>query len=207
MEKIKDPAMLLSIANSIGLVGITAYFYKQIEAQRLDLLKLSQTLTVMAQKMTVTEKEDQGRKEALHVLNNQIREINQNLENVPTFEFADNMDYDLNEIIDALNEAGINVDRPSQVVRSRRGGERRKQSRRMNDEDEDDRQPSYARRNTRTPNSYIRDENRTSTRDEQRGGNRNNRNRDVRQDQNNYEDDSDIINQVRQQQTALYQQR
>jgi cell fate (sporulation/competence/biofilm development) regulator YmcA (YheA/YmcA/DUF963 family) len=201
MEKIKDPAMLLSIANSIGLVGITAYFYKQIEAQRLDLMKLSHSLTVMAQKMTATEKEDQGRKEALHALNNQIREINQNLENVPTFDFTENMDYDLNEIIEALNEAGINVDRPSQVVRSRRGGDRRRQTRRMNDDDDDDRQSTYSRRNTtRTPNSY-------STRDEQRGGIRNNRNRDIRQEQNNYEDDSDIINQVRQQQTALYPQR
>ena len=216
--------MLLSVANSVGLVGITAYFYKQLEAQRLDLIKISQTLTAVTRKVAEMEKGEQNKGEALHALNNQIKEVTQRIENMPTFDPVDNLDVDLDEIIYALEENNIRVDRPSQVVRPRRGGDRRGTGRRQ---EEDDRPSSYGRRATArsSERSSTRDEGRFSGRDESRFSGRDEsrvapRGRDTmppardfapgqdyrhRQEQwsetSNYEEDNDIINQVRQQQT------
>ena len=212
MEKLKDPAMLLSVANSIGIVGITAYFYKQLEAQRLDLIKLSQTLTAVTRKVAEMEKGEQNKGEALHALNNQIKEVNQQLENMPSFDPIDNFDLDLNEIITVLEENNILIDRPSQVVRPRRSGDRRSTPRHQ---DEDDRQSTSSRRATvrSGDRSSTRDEGRTSARDDARAPPpRRDTNRDFRPRQesrqeprpesgNNYDDDIDLISQVRQQQT------
>jgi len=198
MEKLKDPAMLLSVANSIGIVGTTAYFYKQLEAQRLDLIKLSQTLTAVTRKVAEMEKGEQNKGEALHSLNNQIKEVNQQLENMPTFEHIENLDQDLTEITSVLEDNDIPIDRPSQVVRPRRrGGDRGPTSRRQ---DDDDRQSTSARRATgrSSDRSSARDEGRISGRDDIRGPPR----REPRpRQETNYDDDIDLISQVRQQQT------
>lgn len=203
MEKLKEPSMLLSVANSIGIVGITAYFYKQIEAQRLDLIKMSQTLTVIARKLAEMEKGEQHKGEALHTLNDQIKTINQQLENMPSFDTFNNMDDDVSEIIAVLEENNIPVDRPSQTVRSRRNGDRKHGSRRT---DEDDRMSSSSRRsNIRSSDrSYMKEEGRASARDDIRPSSRRDTSRDNRPRQELrqepcYDDDNDLINQVRQQ--------
>lgn len=209
MEKLKDPSMLLSVANSIGIVGITAYFYKQIEAQRLDLIKMSQTLSAITRKLTEMEKGEQNKGEVLHTLNDQIKTINQQLENMPSFDTFNNVDDDLSEIIAVLEENNIPVNRPSQIVRSRRNGDRRHGSRRM---DEDDRMGSSSRRSSMrsSDRSYTREEGRASARDDIRASSRRDTSRDNRQrpeprqeprPEPNYDDDNDIISQVRQQQT------
>jgi hypothetical protein len=125
MEKLKDPAMLLSIANSIGLVGTTAYFYKQIEAIRSDMVKISQTLTGVLRKITEMEKGEQNKSEVLHTLTDQIRHINEEINALPLPGTIDNMDLDLTEILAVLEEHDIIVDRPSQASYGRRSGDRR----------------------------------------------------------------------------------
>lgn len=159
--------MLLSIANSLGLIGTTAYFYKQLEAVRLDMVKLSQTLTGVLRKVAEMEKGDQHRSEALHALNDQVKKINDQLEEFPSLDMTDNMELDLTEIIAVLEDNNIQVDRPSQQsTRSRRSGDRRAPPRRNESESDDRRE---MRRPTRLQSSRDFDSrSRPSTRDQSR---------------------------------------
>jgi cell fate (sporulation/competence/biofilm development) regulator YmcA (YheA/YmcA/DUF963 family) len=129
METIKDPAMLLSLANSIAIVGNTAYFYKQMEAMRLDMVKISQTLNGVVKKLAEIEKGEQNRGEALHTLNNQVKDLNTAIEEIPSFADFQDLDVDVDAVVETLNEQGIAVERPSQTPRShkydRRNGSRR----------------------------------------------------------------------------------
>ena len=136
MEKLKDPAMLLSVANSIGLVGSTAYFYKQLEAVRIDMVKMSQTLTAVLRKISEMEKGEQHKSETVHALSDQIKRLNEQIERLPSFDHVDNLDLDLSEIVEILAENNITVERPSQAPRGRRSGDRRDPYRRESDVDD-----------------------------------------------------------------------
>ena len=128
MDKLKEPGMVLSVANSIGLVGITAYFYKQNEALKLEMLKLTQTLTGVIRKISDMEKGDQNKSDVLHTLHDQIKSINEKLEDMP------NIETDLTELFTTLeDEHGILVERPSldyNPRQSKRGSSRKHNSRR-----------------------------------------------------------------------------
>jgi TolA-binding protein len=218
MEKLKDPAMLLSVANSIGLVGTTAYFYKQLEAIRLDMVKMSQTLTGVLRKLSEMEKGEQHKGEALHTLNDQIKHINEQIEELPSFDTVDNIDFDLSEIITVLEEHNIRVERPSQQQRPRRSGDRRVSSRR--DTDMDDRRDISSRRVTvrssdRSRSDTSRDSDarvpvrqpvREPVRESVREPVRESRAQQSRSESRlepatSYEDDADLIGEVRRQQT------
>lgn len=149
MDKLKDPALLLSIANSIGMVGTTAYFYKELESIRADMQKLSLTITGLVRKIGETDKNEQHKSEALHTLNDQIKRINEHLEDLPSPDTIDNLDWDLSEIINILEENEIFVDRPSQQQRGRRSGDRRSPAPRkyISESDTDDRRRMNTRRN------------------------------------------------------------
>lgn len=136
MDKIKDPAMLLSIVNSAALVGTTAYFYKQMEAMRADMLKITQTLSGVVRKLTEIEKTDQHKNESLHALNDQIKSINGALENMPSPDVINNLDQDLEEIIEVMEDNNITIERPSQNTKPYRNNDRRSRSRRDNEYDE-----------------------------------------------------------------------
>jgi len=148
MEKIKDPAMLLSMTNSFGIVGIAAYFYKQLEAQRNDMLKISQTLGAVVKKLSDIEKGDQNKSETLHVLNEQIKQINDQMEDLPSYDMFSDMDLDLSEIVSTLDEANITVERPSQRTQRRSKPSDRKSGRQSTD----DKRETNSRRNAfKTP--------------------------------------------------------
>lgn len=214
MERLKDPAMLLSVANSIGLVGTTAYFYKQLESIRLDMVKMSQTLTGILRKLTELEKGDQHKNEALHSLNDQIKRINDQIDDLPTFDNFDNMDLDLSELFAALEENNIPIERPSLIQRSRRSGDRRGSSRRQSVEsDVDDRRDTSTRRNSaRSNDRFSRDTSRDLDVRPRQNTNRNVSSRKEhnsdRQDTRNellpnlYDDDADLIGEVRRQQNT-----
>lgn len=206
MEKLKDPAMLLSLANSIGLVGSTAYFYKQLEAVRADMVKISQTLTGVLRKLSEMEKGEQQKGEALHTLNDQIKHINQQVSDLPSFEFADNVEFDLDEIVAALSDHDIHVERAAPVQRGygqpRRSGDRRGPARRaLSDPELDDRRDtrrsvrSQSRQPAREP---VREPVRESTRDTPRETARVQVARS--EPSSGYDDDTDLIGEVRRQQ-------
>lgn len=192
MEKIKDPAMLLAIVNSVGLVGTTAYFYKQLESIRADMVKFSQTLTGVLRKLSEIEKGDQHKNEALHTLNDQVKRINEQIEDLPTFDAMDNMDMDLSELVAVLEENNIQVDRPSQEkVKSKRGGRHK----RKNSDFEDRRRVPRSRDfDSRSSRLSSRDSTRDSSRDHRVQLSRT-------EPAMSYEDDADLIGEVRRQQT------
>jgi hypothetical protein len=170
METLKDPAMLLSVANSIGIVGSIAYFYKQQEAQRLEMVKISQTLTVLLKKMAEFEKNDQHKSETIHALSEQIKRFNDQIdrmptldhinniddqiERMPTFDDINNVDIDLTEIIEVLAQKDIKIERPSLSYRARRSGDRRDPPRR---EPEYDRSERGSARSDRSRTDTSRD--------------------------------------------------
>jgi len=114
MEKIKDPAMILSITNSVGLVGVTAYFYKRLEKleqMEKDNLKLTEMLKTIVGKLNNTDKDNQQKMEALHALNQQVKALTQKVDDLP----LDDIDDDLAEVVSVLAEKDIFVDLPSQI--------------------------------------------------------------------------------------------
>lgn len=211
MEKLKDPAMLLSVANSIGIVGSTAYFYKQLETMRAEMVKMSQVLTTVLRKVAEVEKGDQHKNETIHALSEQIKRLNEQIERIPTFEHIDNIDVDISEIIDVLCENNIPVERPSQAPRGRRSGDRRDPRRDCDIDDRRyDRRESSARTSTmrsRTDTSRDFDSRPQSTRSARTQPAQSTQRpqptprQDTRQDvkQETYDDDLDLIGEVRRQ--------
>ena len=193
MEKLKDPAMLLSVANSIGLVGTTAYFYKQLESVRIDMVKMADSLKAIARKMSEMEKGDQHKNDALHTLNDQVKRIDELVQELPSFEAMDNVDLDLSELYTVLEDNNIVIERPSlqpTYGRGRKGGDRRV-PRRMESDTEDRRDIRRVPKALPETRPRPRDSGRESTRDT-----RNPRTEPV----SSYNDDSDLIEQVRRQQ-------
>lgn len=155
MDKLKDPAMILAVTANIGVVGTSAYFYKQIEAIRADLIKMSQTLTGVVRKIAEIEKGDQNKGEALHTLSDQIKRINQSIDELPSFDSIDelfeNLDLDVNEIVSVMQNNGTEIERPSQSQRRIRNGDRRDRPRRPTEAD------SFVSRSTVRTTDRVRD--------------------------------------------------
>ncbi|MEM2986609.1 MAG: hypothetical protein QXV60_00710 [Nitrososphaerota archaeon] len=110
MDKVKDPSMLLSVVNSIGLVGVTVYFYKQLETIRMDLVKITQNLSGILRKVLEIEKSDHNKNEVIRSLSEQIRKLSEQMEELPSLDL-ENLEINMEEIINTLEENGINVGR------------------------------------------------------------------------------------------------
>lgn len=126
---------MLSVANMVGLVGTTAYFYKQMEAMRGDMLKLSQSLTGLARSLAELRQGDQSKTDSLHNLTDQIKQISQKLEDAPSL---GELDQDLDTLVEVLREQNIQAERPSQTPKTRRGKQSRRRVRRDDDSDDGD---------------------------------------------------------------------
>lgn len=178
MEKLKDPAMILSTANTAVLAGFTFYFYKQIESINTDIGKLSQATASILGKLGEMSKEDQRKTETLHTLSEELRKIIERIDDLPSFEEFAGVNSDITEIVATLEDNNIIVERPSQSTRSRRSGDRRVSRRTTFDSD------------TETKELPRRSSIRPSTRDY-----------DIKQSvQQSGQDDLDVIEQVRRQQ-------
>lgn len=146
MEKLKDPTMLISLANTAGLVGITAYFYKQNEALRAEIVKLSNTMNAVSKKVIEMEKGTIQKGEVLQSFSSQLKEVNQKLESTPQLENFEDIQYDIEELVNVLRENNIQCDIPSQVMHRPRkviSGSRGGRGRRINTRED------YGSRDTR----------------------------------------------------------
>lgn len=189
MEKIKEPAMLLSLVNSFGLVGLTAYCYKQLEAQRLELMIVTKNLSAIANKLTQMEKGERDKVEIYHSLNDQIKNVSEQVQNMPSINEIENFEEDFQEIVAVLQENNISVERPSQMQRYRRSGDRRSSQRNFVAED---RYNSSGKRSVSNSRSNTIDEMKLLKR-RGRGIQEN------RTEPGNFDDDVDLINLARQQ--------
>jgi len=117
--------MALAIANSALSIGSAFYFYKQLESERLNIIKISQTISGLVKKVTEMEKSDQNRGEAIHTLNDQVNNIKRQVEEGSLSDLLEDLDIDIDEIVTVLDEHEIPVERPSKMTRPRRSGDRR----------------------------------------------------------------------------------
>jgi len=152
MEALKDKAMYLTVANSVGLFGATTYFYRQLETMKLDMVKISQTLTGIVRKLSEIEKGDQNKTEALHTLNEQIKRMNDELESIQLIDIIDN---DIEELVNVLQDNNINFDRPSQ--QNKKQNKKQNNFRRDNDEKKDVRSLRKPIKNDKTRGDSFRD--------------------------------------------------
>ena len=109
MEKFKDPAMLLSTANTLAIAGSTWYFYKQIEELKGNLQKIGDALTKVIGTVGTLSKNDAQQKEMLRLLGDQVQTISRSLEELPSLENLDNINSNVSEIVEALSENGIEL--------------------------------------------------------------------------------------------------
>jgi hypothetical protein len=128
MEKVKDPAMLLACVSLLSTMGGGTYFYKQLEAIRLDQERMTNQLAKLTERVADIEVSNNGRKETMTELNNQIKEMNRlvttmpRLDTIATHGDLDVFDRDFDELILDLQERNIEVNRASKESQSRASG-------------------------------------------------------------------------------------
>ena len=110
MEKLKEPEMFLSVANSAGLFCVAGYFYKQLELIKQEQEKTGKALAFILKKITELETSNKGKTEVIKEINSQLKTIN---EHVATLE--EDVIPDVDEIIHTLEENGMNVERQAYV--------------------------------------------------------------------------------------------
>jgi chromosome segregation ATPase len=115
MEKFKDYVPLVTAVNTVGLVGVSAYTYKQFEKYELEFQKIQSTLSKIIQKLNETEKESNGVSDVIKTFNSDISDIKQGLDSVneSVYEIKEDMD----ETISSLQDTGVSIERPSQIPR------------------------------------------------------------------------------------------
>jgi len=116
MDKLKDPAMLLSVINTVGLLGETFYFYKQVEAIHEDIAKLNTNVTKLVTTMADIKKLHLTTKEQNELLTSQVNQINNTVNNLSS------LTDDVTDIIETLYDHDIEI---VQSDRSHRSGDRR----------------------------------------------------------------------------------
>ena len=124
MEKIKDPAMLLSITDAIALVGISFYFQKQIESLREDLGKITNTMGKLTEKVTSLEKSNKNGDQILIDCKKDINEykgkISGIMEKIDSISLIED---DIYEISAVMNANKLPIELPSEY--RKRSGDRR----------------------------------------------------------------------------------
>lgn len=129
MEKVKDPAMMLGVANSVGLVGSIYYFYKEIQAIRADQVKIARNVEKLIKSVGELEKNEQGRLETIKSVSTQVREMDKAINMLPSNDDLEQMGEEIEAVVQALNQSEIKLDLPHMGrkpdKRSRRDDEKR----------------------------------------------------------------------------------
>lgn len=128
MEKVKDPAMLVACVSLLSSVGGGTYFYKQLEAIRMEQERMTNQLAKLTERVALLEVSNNGRQESVAQLNNQIKELNHQINAMPRLDTIatqsdlDVFDRDFDELIFDLQEQNIEVNRASKESQSRLSG-------------------------------------------------------------------------------------
>lgn len=112
MDKLKDPAMILSIANSSAIIGITAYFYQQQIMTNNNLKELSGRIAVAIKELDNVK----NMSTQTLVLGNNIDVVNKSLHQIKKRcdDFATQDDFtgvtdNIEKILQALKDQGLDV--------------------------------------------------------------------------------------------------
>lgn len=145
MDKIKEPAMMLSLLDAVAIVGIIVYSYKQFEAIQLGMDSTNLTLKNLSKRVMEEKSDKQERLNYLTDLVGRFDDMEKFVE-----ENFNNIELDLVEIVDSLAENNIEIDRPSQS-KGRRSGDRI-----HNEKSHHDRNIKIKSKPQRTPGRDIR---------------------------------------------------
>jgi len=131
METIKKPEVLLTAGNTVAIVGVSIYFYKQISAIKTELAELTEHLKTSVKKFADIQESTASRDEMknyLTALNLKIEQTQKELKNLDSGEGVDLIEEALEDLSDALNESGIEWTYPPKRRRRRRraGGRKKK---------------------------------------------------------------------------------
>jgi hypothetical protein len=141
----------------LGTVGGSTYFYKQLEAIRLEQERMSNHLNKLTDRVASLEMNNNGRQESVAELNKQIKEVNQRMTEMPRldtiFSDLDVIDRDLDDLVYDLQDRNIDVNRTSKESQSRRPGRRYVNQRESTDEVQKGRLDRSGRSNNQRPYS------------------------------------------------------
>jgi hypothetical protein len=156
MESAKQPATIISLANSIGLVGVTVYFYKQLALMQAQLAQLNTHLSTAIKELEGLKKTGphiQQLGQAISELNNGLGKLDTLVKTLPIMDDVDVIGDDVDNVIQTLEQSGITVERGSSRSRCSRTGHReRRPARRpvgtkeLDDSDDDKRDIDAVRR-------------------------------------------------------------
>lgn len=128
MEKMKDPAMLLSTADAIALVGVSYYFYKRLESTDAEIARISSGLAGLSNKVMELDKSLKGSDSTFtntfvstkKLIGDLERKLNDIPSTIPSMEDIYHLEDNIHEIVDALSQKQINVNLSSK----KRSGDR-----------------------------------------------------------------------------------
>lgn len=121
----KSPPVILGAINSAMIVGASAYFYKRLETMELTIKTIQDNQKMLVEKLKEIKDNNVTNTNSITILNKAIDEMG---EQIDTNVF--NLDNDLNGLIEALDEFGVNYEREmvsSPAGNGGSGGHRRPQ--------------------------------------------------------------------------------
>lgn len=128
MDKIKDAGLQLSIVNLMATVGTSTYFYKRLENQQAELLKITTTLGNLLSRMAEWEKDEPNRREVIRGVREEVRRLEMSIA-----ETSKTPAFDMEELVNSLGEQSI----PHYAPLPRKGPQERKKERVEEVEDND----------------------------------------------------------------------
>ncbi len=120
MEKLKDPAMILSLVDLCGLKGITYHFHRKCEQLNAELQKNSQTLNNSLQKIAELSQDNRQLRELVAGFTRDLAQITDTVTSLPTKNTIRVLTEDIKEVAQVLGENNITVNLPSKEVSRRR---------------------------------------------------------------------------------------
>lgn len=124
METARQPATIISTANTVGLIGVTVYFYKQMTAMQVSIGKITEHLTTVIKQLESMKNSSQQVQQigaVVSELNNGLNQVKNLVNNMPSAEDIDIMGEDIDNVIQTLEDSGLSVDRGASRTRSGRG--------------------------------------------------------------------------------------
>ena len=189
MEKLKDPAMVLSIVNTVGLVGGIYYSYKQIETLNLEIDKLNNNLKAVVSNMAEIKKLNKTTSDQTQLLTNQMNQINTTVHNLSS------LTDDVSDIIDTLYEHEIEV---IKTDRSHRSGDRRDNRENYRGYAIEEKKPHFSERRQESERKpERRPEKKPERKSERKFEKRREPEKDPIHSENSEEDDNELIRGVR----------
>lgn len=103
MESLKEPKSLLTVANLVGLIATSAYFYKQNEMLKEELMRVSQLTDSLSKRMDKVEEHKTAQTEMVKKLHLNVKDMQREINYVD----VEGIEDQINTIIHTLEQSQI----------------------------------------------------------------------------------------------------